>query len=49
MEPIYNFFYKWPRNFAIAFAVEIFIAQPIARFVMKKMHEVQEKVVQNEC
>ena len=46
---IYNFFYKWPRNFAIAFAVEIFIAQPIARFVMKKMHEVQEKVVQNEC
>ena len=34
---------------AILFAVEIFIAQPIARFVMKKMHEVQEKVVQNEC
>ena len=46
MEPIYKFFYKWPRNFAIAFAVEIFIAQPIARFVMLKLHESQEKRVE---
>lgn len=39
MEPIYTFFYKWPRNFAIAFAVEILIAQPIARMVMVKIHK----------
>ena len=38
MEPIRMFFYKWPRNFAISFAVESIIAQPIARFVMLKMH-----------
>ena len=38
MEPIRMFFYKWPRNFAISFAVELCIAQPIARFVMLKMH-----------
>ena len=34
MEPLVNFFYKWPRNFAISLAVEILIAQPIARRVM---------------
>ena len=39
MEPIRFFFYKWPRNFAISFAVELLIAQPIARFVMLKMHQ----------
>jgi hypothetical protein len=38
MEPITYFFYKWPRNFAIAFIVEAFFAQPIARTVMKKFH-----------
>ena len=38
MEPIRMFFYKWPRNFAISFAVELCIAQPIARFVMLKMN-----------
>jgi hypothetical protein len=37
-EPIRFFFYKWPRNFAISFAVEALIAQPIARFVLYKMH-----------
>lgn len=42
MEPINMFFYKWPRNFAIALAVETCIAQPIARFVMFKMHTVQD-------
>ncbi|MFD2043036.1 hypothetical protein ACFSTA_01800 [Ornithinibacillus salinisoli] len=40
-EPIKNFFYAWPRNFFIAFWVEILIAQPIARLVMKKLHESQ--------
>lgn len=42
MDPIKNFFYIWPRNFAIAFWIELLIAQPIARFVMKKLHESQE-------
>ncbi len=39
MEPIKMFFYKWPRNFAISFFVEACIAQPIARFVMVKIHQ----------
>ena len=38
MDPITSFFYKWPRNFAISFFVESCIAQPIARFVMLKIH-----------
>lgn len=42
MEPIYMFFYKWPRNFAISFAVEILIAQPIARMVMVKIHKAND-------
>lgn len=29
---------NWPRNFAIAFFVEAIIAQPIARFIILKMH-----------
>lgn len=46
MEPIRMFFYKWPRNAAISFAVEALIAQPIARAVMLKMHQIKdEKVV----
>ena len=39
MVPIYSFFHKWPRNFAIAFAIETLVAQPAARFVMLKMHQ----------
>ena len=42
MEPIRMFFYKWPRNFSIAYAVEIFVAQPIARWVMVKMNSREE-------
>ena len=38
MDPIISFFYKWPRNFAISFWVELLIAQPIARFVIEKLH-----------
>ena len=38
LEPIHDFFYKWPRNFAIAFFVEACIAQPIARWVMNAWH-----------
>ncbi|MDE6149570.1 MAG: hypothetical protein K2F81_05680 [Ruminococcus sp.] len=43
IEPIKMFFYKWPRNFAISFAVELLIAQPIARKVMLEMHKVMDK------
>lgn len=43
LEPIQMFFYKWPRNFAIAFAVELLVAQPVARFVMFKLHAFQDK------
>lgn len=39
MTPIHLFFYKWPRNFAISFFVESCIAQPMARFVMVKLHQ----------
>lgn len=38
LEPIRLFFHKWPRNFAISFAVESLIAQPIARFVIRRLH-----------
>lgn len=40
--PIQQFFYKWPRNFSISFAVECCVAQPIARFVMYKLHQLQK-------
>lgn len=43
MQPIRMFFYKWPRNFAISFAVESIIAQPIARLVMLRMHQNKDK------
>lgn len=39
LDPIKSFFFKWPRNFAISFAVEAVIAQPIARAVMVKVHK----------
>lgn len=42
LEPIRMFFYKWPRNFAISFAIEACIAQPIARAVMLKMHQIKD-------
>jgi len=29
----------WPRNASISFLLEAFIAQPIARFVMLKLHQ----------
>jgi len=47
-EPIQTFFYSWPRNFFIAFWVEVLIAQPIARFAMKKLHASQENKVIND-
>lgn len=38
LEPIEHFFLRWPRNFAISFAVEALVAQPIARVVMNQLH-----------
>ncbi|MGP4039866.1 hypothetical protein ACTWP4_08180 [Gracilibacillus sp. D59] len=42
VEPFQNFFHAWPRNFGVAFWIELLIAQPIARFAMKKLHERQD-------
>lgn len=41
LEPFKNFLHIWPRNFGVAFWIELLIAQPIARFVMKKSHQSQ--------
>ena len=41
--PITQFFYKWPRNFAISFFVEAVLAQPFARFILLKKHQLEEK------
>lgn len=41
--PFENFFYIWPRNFAIAFWIELLLAQPIARCVMKQIHLRQDR------
>lgn len=38
-EPIIYFFHKWLRNFAISFAVEALIGQPIARLVILLIHK----------
>ncbi len=38
LDPIRQFFFKWPRNFAISFAVEYLIAQPVARGVLEMLH-----------
>lgn len=48
MEPISLFFYKWPRNFAISFAVEALIAQPLARLVMAKWHQIKDGRLDND-
>lgn len=41
LEPFRNFLHIWPRNFGIAFWIELSIAQPIARCVMKTLHSRQ--------
>ena len=41
IEPFQNFFHSWFRNFGIVFWIELLIAQPIARFAMKKIHAKQ--------
>ncbi|MDR0819806.1 MAG: hypothetical protein LBN43_09595 [Oscillospiraceae bacterium] len=47
MEPIQLFFYKWPRNFAISFAVEALFAQPIARTVLYVIHSRMDALKQD--
>lgn len=42
IEPFKNFFHIWPRNFGIAFWIELLVAQPIARFAMKSLHARQD-------
>ena len=42
-EPIRLFFYKWPRNFALSLGVEALVAQPIARWVMQRLHRAQSR------
>ena len=43
LEPFKNFLHIWPRNFAIAFWIELLVAQPIARYVMKRIHLKQDQ------
>ncbi len=43
--PFKNFFHIWPRNFAVAFWIEMLIAQPIARFAMKQIHVRQARKI----
>lgn len=37
--PLYGYLNNWPRNFAIAFVVEILIAQPIAQRILMYKHK----------
>ncbi|MFZ1782383.1 MAG: hypothetical protein WAT90_03930, partial [Lactococcus raffinolactis] len=39
LAPFQQFFYKWPRNFMIALLTEMLIAQPIALWVMYRLHK----------
>lgn len=43
LDPFKNFLHIWPRNFGIAFWIEMLFAQPIARFAMKKIHARQAR------
>lgn len=47
INPILDVPSHWPRNFFVAFWCEILIAQPVARFVMKKIHDTQKQSVKN--
>lgn len=42
IELIRTFFYKWPRNFAISFAIEALVAHSIARTVLFKLHQIKD-------
>ncbi len=38
LAPFENYLHIWPRNFAVAFWIELLVAQPIARWAMKTLH-----------
>lgn len=44
LEPFKTFLSHWPRNFCVAFWCEIFLAQPLARKVMKTIHEAKQEM-----
>lgn len=43
LAPFQHFFQSWFRNFGIAFWIELLVAQPIARFVMVKIHAARDR------
>lgn len=43
LDHIQTFFLKWPRNFTISLAVELLLAQPIARLMILKWHHLKDK------
>lgn len=47
LAPFKNYLHIWPRNFGIAFWIELLVAQPIARFVMKTVHARQARAIEN--
>lgn len=47
LEPFQTFFASWFRNFGVAFWIELLVAQPVARLVMRKIHEKQEDSLEN--
>ncbi|MEK3697487.1 hypothetical protein NYE33_10965 [Paenibacillus sp. FSL R10-2199] len=47
LEPVRNFLHIWPRNFGIAFWIELLVAQPIARLAMKTLHARQDRKAQS--
>lgn len=44
-----NFLANWPRNFAVVLIAESVVIQPIARFVMVKLHAAQDKKMMDIC
>ena len=43
LHPFQNFLHIWPRNFGVAFWIEMLFAQPIARWGMKTLHARQDR------
>ena len=43
-----NWVHNWPHNFIIVLIAECLVIQPIARFVMVKLHESQDEKAQPE-
>lgn len=47
LDPIRNFPHIWPRNFGVAFWIELLVAQPVARFAMKTLHARQDRAAES--